>query len=50
MQWAYWRLKSNREENLTNHVEFVYTHVKKAKNRKSNDEEGGDKQKSKTHI
>jgi len=45
MRWAYLRLKSNRKENLTKHVGFVYTYVKKAKNRKSNDENGGDKQK-----
>jgi len=45
MPWAYQRLKTNREENLTNHVGFVYAYVKKAKNRKINDEKGGDKQK-----
>jgi len=30
---------------LTKHVGFVYAYVKKAKNRKINDEKGGDKQK-----
>jgi len=29
--WAYWRLKTNTEENLTKHVGFVYAYVKKAK-------------------
>ena len=28
MRWAHWRLKTNREENLTKHVEFVYPYVK----------------------
>jgi len=37
--------KSIKEENLTKHVWFVYAYAKKAKNRKINDEEGGDKQK-----
>jgi len=27
--WAYRRLKTNREENLTKHVGFVYANVKK---------------------
>jgi len=45
MQWAYRRLKTNREENLTKHVGFVYAYVKKAKNRKINNKKGGDKQK-----
>ena len=33
MRWTYRRLKtnSNREENLTKHVGFVYAYVKKAK-------------------
>jgi len=52
-------IKINMEENLTKHVGFVYAYVKKAKNRKINDEKGGDKQKkqdrqstmkSKTHF
>jgi len=30
MQWAYRRLKTNKEENLTKHVGFVYANVKKA--------------------
>jgi len=38
-------LKTNREESLTKHVGFVYSYAKKAKNRKTNDEKGGDKQK-----
>jgi len=47
------------EENLTKHVEFVYAHVKKAKNWKINNKKGGDEQKkqdsystmkSKTHF
>jgi len=50
MQWAYRKLKTNRKENMTKHVGFVYVYVKKAKKQKSNDEEGGDKQKSKTHT
>ena len=45
MRWVYGSLKTNREENLTKHVEFVHAYVKKAKNRKINDEKGGDKQK-----
>jgi len=45
MRWAYRRPKTNREENLTKHVGAVYAYVKKVKNRKTNDEEGGDKQK-----
>jgi len=45
MRWAYGRLKTNREENLTKHVGFVYAYVKKAKNRKINNKKGGDKQK-----
>jgi len=45
MGWAYRRLKTNREENLTKHVGFVYAHVKKAKNRKINDEKGSHKEK-----
>jgi len=44
MRWAYRRLKTNREENLTKYVGFVYAYVKKAKNRKINDEKGGEKQ------
>jgi len=36
-------LKTNKEESLTKHVGFVYAYAKKAKNRKNNDEEGGDK-------
>ena len=38
-------LKANREKSLTKHVGFVYAYAKKAKNRKINDEKGGDKQK-----
>jgi len=45
MGWACRRLKTNREENLTKHVGFVHAYVKKAKNRKVNDEKGSDKQK-----
>ena len=45
MRWAYRRLKTNREENLTKHVGFVHAYVKNAKNRKINDGESGDKQK-----
>jgi len=42
--------KANREENLTKHAGSVRAYVKKEdKNRKSNYEEGGDKQTSKTH-
>jgi len=33
------------EEHLAKHVGFIYAYVKEAKNRKSNDEEGGNKQK-----
>jgi len=39
-------LKTDREESLTKHVGFVYAYAKKAKNRKINDEKGGDKQKN----
>jgi len=35
----------NREGSLTKHVGFVYAYAKKAKNKKINDEKGGDKQK-----
>jgi len=38
-------LKTNKEGSLTKHVGFVYAYAKKAKNRKINDEKGGDKQK-----
>ena len=38
-------IKTNREENLTKHVGFAYAYVKKAKNIKINNKEGGDKQK-----
>jgi len=38
-------LKSNREGSLSKHVGFAYADAKKAKNRKTNDEKGGDKQK-----
>ena len=34
--------KTNREVSLTKHVGFVYAYAKKAKNRKMNDEKGGD--------
>jgi len=40
------RLKTNREENLTKHVGFVYAYIKKAKNRRINKKKGGDKQKN----
>jgi len=42
MRWDYRRLKTSREENLVNHVGFVYAYVKQAKNAKINDEKGGD--------
>jgi len=35
-------LKTSRAESLTKHVGFVYAYAKKAKNRKMNDEKGGD--------
>jgi len=38
-------LKINREKSLTKHVGFVYAYANKEKNRKINDEKGGDKQK-----
>jgi len=38
-------LKTNMEESLTKHVGFAYAYAKKAKNRKINDETGGDMQK-----
>jgi len=38
-------LKTNREGSLTKHVGFAYAYAKKAKNRKINDEKGGNKQK-----
>jgi len=47
------------KESLTKHVGFIYAYAKKAKNRKINDDKGGDKQKkqesysttkSKTHF
>jgi len=38
-------LKTNREGSLTKDVGFVYAYAKKAKIRKINDENGGDKQK-----
>jgi len=38
-------IKTNREESLTNHVGFIYAYAEKAKNRKINDEKGGNKQK-----
>jgi len=37
--------QGNREENLMNHVGFVYAYVKHGKNRKINDVKGDDKQK-----
>ena len=46
MRWAYRRLKTSREENLTKYVGFIYAYVKKAQNRKINDKNGGDKQKT----
>jgi len=39
-------LETNREESLTKHVGFVYAYAKKAKNRKINDEQGGNEQKN----
>jgi len=36
---------TNTEGSLTKHVGFIYAYAKKAKNRKINDEKGGDKQK-----
>jgi len=45
MRWAYRRLKTNREENLTKHIGLACAYVKKAKKYKINDEEGGDNQK-----
>jgi len=44
--WASRRLKTNREENLTKHAGSMHAYVKKEeKNRKSNYQEGGNKQK-----
>jgi len=43
MRWAYLRLKTNREENLTKRGGFVYAYVKKVKNRKINNKKGSDK-------
>ena len=50
-------LKTNREGSLTKHVAFIYAYAKKAKDRKINDEKGGNKQKkqestieNKTHF
>jgi len=43
MRWAYRRLKTNRKENSTKHVGFLYAYVKKTKNRKINDEKGAEK-------
>jgi len=39
-------LKTNREESLTKHVGFVNAYANKAKNRKINDEQGGNEQKN----
>jgi len=44
MPLASWKLKTNRRENLSNHVGVVYAYIKKAKNTKINNEKGGDKQ------
>ena len=44
MRWVCRRLKTNREENSTKHFGFIHAYVKKAKNRKINDEKGGDEQ------
>jgi len=38
-------LKTNREGSLTKHEGFVYAYPKQAKNKKINDEKGGNKQK-----
>jgi len=45
MRCAYRGLKTKRKENLMKLVGVVYAYVKKAKNIKSNDEEGSGKQK-----
>jgi len=45
MRWAYRRFKNQQVGKLTKHVGFAYAYGKKAKNRKINDEKGGDKQK-----
>jgi len=42
-------LKTDSEESLMQHVGFVYAYAKKAKNRKIDDEKGGDKQKNNNH-
>jgi len=43
---GYWRLKANREENLTICAGSIYTYVMKSdKHKKSNDEKGADIQK-----
>jgi len=36
--------KNNGKGSLTKYVRFVYAYAKKAKNRKTNNEKGGDKQ------
>jgi len=46
MRWAYRRLKTSREANLTNHVGFVYVYVKQAKTLRK----VATSRKSKTHI
>jgi len=42
-------LKTDREESLTKHVGFVYAYAKKAKNRKINDEKGGEQKKQESY-
>jgi len=45
MRWACRKLKTNKEENLTKHVGFVYAYVTKAKNRKIKDDKNSDRHK-----
>jgi len=45
MRWACRKLKTNKEENLTKHVGFVYAYVTKAKNRKIKDDKSSDRHK-----
>ena len=44
IRWAYRKLKTNGKGSWTKYVRFVYAYAKKAKNRKTNNEKGGDKQ------
>jgi len=50
MGWAYRRLKTTREENLTKHVGFVYSYAKKAKIEKVMMRKVATSRKSKTYI